>query len=54
MCEGVLTEVRFTHAMSGLFGHDLPLKEWTDIEQTANLLLDRYDFRRRDPSLAIG
>lgn len=52
--EGVLADSYFTHAMSGLFGRDLPFEKWTDFEATLHRTLDWYDLRARDTSLAIG
>lgn len=52
--EGLATGMAFSHAMSGLFGRDLPTDRWNNFNDTAKLLLDWYDLRARDPSLAVG
>lgn len=52
--EGKLADTYFTHAMSGLFGRDLPTDKWADFGTTLHRALDWYDLRARDASLAIG
>ncbi len=52
--EGKTSGMRFSHYMSGLFGQDLPTDRWIGFSATAKLLLDWYDLRARDPSLAPG
>jgi FkbM family methyltransferase len=52
--EGLRAGGNFTHHMSGLFGKDLPLEKWRDIQHTMKLFMDWYDIYQRDSSLAVG
>ena len=52
--EGIYVETQFTHEMSGPFGRDLPDDAWTDFRTIMKRLLDWYDLRDRDQSLAVG
>lgn len=52
--EGSFTGSHFTHAMSGLFGRDLPEDKWKSFDKTVKCLLDWYDLRSRDDALAVG
>lgn len=52
--EGEFVDQRFSGEMSGLFGHDLPEKNWQDFEKTAKNILDWRDLAVRDKALAIG
>jgi FkbM family methyltransferase len=52
--EGVYVDQGFTSETSGLFGRELPERAWHDFRTTMKRLLDWYDLRDRDPSLALG
>jgi FkbM family methyltransferase len=52
--EGIHVAQEFTHETSGLFGRELPEDSWLDFKTTMKRLLDWYDLRDRDPSLALG
>ena len=52
--EGTYIETQFTLEMSGPFGRELPAERWNDFRTTIKRLLDWYDLRDRDITLAVG
>ena len=52
--EGIYADMQFTLETSGPFGRELRDEGWIDFRTTMKLLLDWYDLRERDQSLAMG
>jgi len=52
--EGKYVDSSFSHETSGLFGRELRPEKWTTFSQAAEMFLDWYSLRQRDPDLAVG